>query len=266
MTKFLCDNPIPFYVYKVTLRPTGQYYFGFRKRHVTEKRLPENDLWLHYFTSSNEIAELLKGYSANQFDAQIVHKGFDLDGCFWIEQELIKQHFDDSLLLNKTYHDKELGHRVFISAQEQCTFCQKTVDRGNIDRHQKSCRSNPDRVTQKRPRFSCAFCGVTRIPGSIIAHERSCSKNPNAVRVKNKSAGSDTCTYCKLSFNLIGLPKHERTCDQNLETQKTVTECPYCHKSIRAKTRSMHVAKCASKIRVAGSKQHKLSCEFCQKK
>jgi hypothetical protein len=97
MTKFLCDNPIPFYVYKVTLRPTGQYYFGFRKRHVTEKRLPENDLWLHYFTSSNEIAELLKGYSANQFDAQIVHKGFDLDGCFWIEQELIKQHFDDSL-------------------------------------------------------------------------------------------------------------------------------------------------------------------------
>lgn len=265
MSKFQCDNPIPFYVYKITCRSTGQYYFGYRKRHVRKNRQPEDDLWIHYYTSSTDIKRLIDRYSRNDFDAAIVFKGFDADDCFWVEQDLIKTNLADPLCINKTYHDRDKGHKVFVASSQPCDYCQKEIGSGNILKHQVACKSNPNRVSKTRDRFPCKYCGELRIPGSLTSHERSCAANPCPVKNINKKAGTGQCQFCSQHFNLIGLKKHERKCDFNLEWTTKTFKCVQCEQTIASRKRSKHTKSCVGVIRLLGSRQYKLPCRFCKK-
>jgi len=112
---YLCA-PIPFYVYKIICKPTGQYYFGSRYSHVNKGIDPHDDLWKRYYTSSQIIKSLLTLYSKDQFDAIIVRLFEDKNDAFWYEQALIGEHIDDPLCVNLNFMSYTDGKRIAVPA------------------------------------------------------------------------------------------------------------------------------------------------------
>lgn len=110
-------DTIPAYVYYIKHIPTGKYYYGFRSANIALNRLPKDDLWKKYFTSSKEVKDLRK--TADNFYVEIIHEDTDLENAFWVEQDYIKQHIDDPLCLNKYYQDKNSNNRVFSFAGQR---------------------------------------------------------------------------------------------------------------------------------------------------
>jgi hypothetical protein len=95
------DNQIPAYVYKLVCKPTGQFYYGYRKLNIDRKRLPKDDFWIYYFTSSTYVEELIDKYGKNAFEYEIIFESTDIDAVYWYEQDIIKQHRKEPLSLNK---------------------------------------------------------------------------------------------------------------------------------------------------------------------
>lgn len=256
---------IPYYVYKITCVSTGQYYYGYRSQHVKYNRMPENDIWIRYFTSSTEIKKLIQLYTKANFVAEIIFKTNDLSQCYWYEQDLIKENIQKPLLLNKYYHDREMGHRHFRAKDINCQYCHKLIGSGNIIRHELACSSNVDRIVKKREQLPCEFCGILRGPGVKQRHESSCQQNPNRSLQYNCKAGKQNCRYCNKEFNLIGVGKHEKRCEKNLGAHVNLATCLYCKTIIPKKTRSTHLRTCTAVIKTESSAQRKLPCRFCVK-
>lgn len=104
---------IPFYVYKITLRSTGQFYYGSRTANTRHNRTPDLDLWHSYFTSSNTIKRLIREQGKDAFLAEVVFTSTNGDELYWHEQDLIKEHINNPQCLNKKYQDRSSGHTVF---------------------------------------------------------------------------------------------------------------------------------------------------------
>lgn len=106
-------HPIPAYVYRVECLITGEFYYGFRAAHIKYDRSPQEDLWIHYFTSSNYIKALLNQHTVSQFKASILATFDTPDEAFWAEQGFIKDNIDNKLCLNHSYIDKSTQNTVF---------------------------------------------------------------------------------------------------------------------------------------------------------
>ena len=83
------------YVYIVKNRNTGKFYIGMRS---ANKVYAEQDLGTHYFTSSKHVKN-----NFSEYDIEI--KGYFIDqlAAFEFENELIKEHWGNPLLLNRHY-------------------------------------------------------------------------------------------------------------------------------------------------------------------
>lgn len=108
-------NTIPFYVYKIELPTTGQFYYGSRYNHVKKNRYPESDIWVHYFTSSKLVKGLIQLYGKNAFIATIIHTSDIAEDVFWFEQNIIKENLDNSLCLNKHYIDPDSANDIWCT-------------------------------------------------------------------------------------------------------------------------------------------------------
>lgn len=106
---------IPYYVYKVTHLKTGQYYYGSRYSHVKEGRLPADDLWVKYFTSSREIKRLIDRDGKQAFSYEIVAQSTDKEYVYRLEQDLIKISLNEPLCVNMQYVSPETNK--FIMSQ-----------------------------------------------------------------------------------------------------------------------------------------------------
>ena len=106
---------IPFYVYKVECILTGEYYFGARYQHVNLGLSPEEDLWHHYRTSSREVKSRIREHGLKSFRYTVLYTHYDKDNVFWYEQDLIKDHIQDSLCLNKHYKDRNTDQKIFLT-------------------------------------------------------------------------------------------------------------------------------------------------------
>jgi hypothetical protein len=89
------------YTYLITNKITNQYYYGSRGYNVKLKRIPKDDLWIKYFTSSKKIKELIKKYGKDSFDAIIIMADPDYNVCYAFEQEIISKHLNNALCLNQ---------------------------------------------------------------------------------------------------------------------------------------------------------------------
>lgn len=254
---------VPAYVYKITCVVTNEFYFGYRARNQKLNRLPNDDLWHFYFTSSKSILSLVKKYEKTSFRAEILYCDIKSENCFWYEQEQIKQHFGNPLLLNKTFHDKDLGHKVFKATHGRCAFCNKRIGSGNLERHELVCFHSPNKVIKTRPKSPCRFCNRFFGPGNHSNHERGCAMNPHGMHITYKKANSGVCCYCKQTFNLIGLSKHEKRCIENPSyTNRTV--CAVCHLDIPANMVKKHQKICQARIPNSHG-QTKIQCNNCNK-
>jgi len=106
------------YVYKITSKVTGQFYFGSRTNNVSNGRTPEEDLWKFYFTSSKVIKRLIEEYGVDSFDIDIIFKDADYAKCFWEEQRLIFENRNNPNRLNKAYVNPETGKKVLTTFNE----------------------------------------------------------------------------------------------------------------------------------------------------
>lgn len=69
-------NTIKPYTYLIKFKPTGQCYYGVRSKNVKLNLLPEEDLMIHYQTSSQYIRELIEQHGIENFEWEI-RKTFD---------------------------------------------------------------------------------------------------------------------------------------------------------------------------------------------
>lgn len=90
------------YVYRLVHKETGQYYFGYRSKNVSLGIKSIDDLGVKYFTSSRNIRK-----SFTEYNYEVLVEFFTIDDAYDFEQDLIRDHWGDPLLLNKHYHAKE---------------------------------------------------------------------------------------------------------------------------------------------------------------
>jgi len=106
------------YVYLIKNRVTGQFYYGSRAANVRLKRAPEKDLWIHYYTSSKRVKELIGLYGKDSFDVKILFRHTEYEVCFWYEQLCIRENKGNSLRLNRRYVDPDTGSVVLTTYSE----------------------------------------------------------------------------------------------------------------------------------------------------
>jgi hypothetical protein len=106
------------YVYFIKNKNTGHYYYGSRTANMRHKRTPSLDFWICYFTSSRTIKNMIKQFGKESFETEIVFESIDTDKIYWTEQNLIKEHIQDPLCLNKKYQDQTNGNTIFSTANK----------------------------------------------------------------------------------------------------------------------------------------------------
>ena len=84
------------YVYKLTHKVTGQFYFGYR---CANKVPSSDDLGIYYFSSSNQVK--LLGFE--NFDYEILAEFLDKQSAIDFENYMISEEWYNSLILNKGY-------------------------------------------------------------------------------------------------------------------------------------------------------------------
>jgi hypothetical protein len=101
------------YVYKITNKITNNFYIGYRSKNQKLNRTPQEDIWIKYFTSSKRIKTEIETYGTDAFNVDIISENIDPMLCWRLEQQLIKESWGNSLLLNARYHDPESDVEVY---------------------------------------------------------------------------------------------------------------------------------------------------------
>lgn len=115
------------YVYKITNILSGEFYIGSRTAKVVRtERSPEEDLMVHYFTSSKSLCKSIKDnpelfkydilFRSNETAPKNLAK--DEFVVWYYEQLLIKESFKNSLSLNKVFHDPDTYKSSWSSPPE----------------------------------------------------------------------------------------------------------------------------------------------------
>lgn len=110
----MCYLP-PSYVYKITIRDTGQFYFGFRK---ANKVSPQEDLLKFYFSSSKPINDIIKNNGLESIIGEVIFESNDYEKSYWYEQKMIQQNFGNKLMLNQYYQKPDMGYKMFLTSRE----------------------------------------------------------------------------------------------------------------------------------------------------
>lgn len=129
----------------MTHKITGQFYFGFR---CANKVRSEFDLGFKYFTSSNTIKN-----NFSEYDLLILAEFFNKDDAYVFEQSLIKEHFNDPLILNR--------HWQLTGKYSMLGF--KRPDLGALN---KQIKSKP----KENRLFNCSQCGCEVIKQEFCHH------------------------------------------------------------------------------------------------
>jgi hypothetical protein len=97
MNNIYLSTKIAPYVYVCTHNETNKFYIGYREYNIALGRTSTEDLPL-YKTSSKKVNPIF-----DQFTWQIIAEFDTGDNAYEFEQQLIKEHWDNPLLLNKQY-------------------------------------------------------------------------------------------------------------------------------------------------------------------
>jgi hypothetical protein len=111
-------NTTPAYVYRLICKPTGQFYYGLRYANIKQYRMPEDDLWIYYFASSDPVDELVAIYGKNSFDYKVIFQSTDIEQTYLFEQTIIKAYWGNPLLLNLQYKDPITGGKMWAATKE----------------------------------------------------------------------------------------------------------------------------------------------------
>ncbi len=200
------------YVYIVRNRNTRKFYIGMRS---ANKVVAEQDLGFHYFTSSKQVKN-----NFSEYEIEIVAYFADQISAFAFENELIKEHWGNPLLLNRHYQKSMTKFSMAGSKREdlaeynsktkskpkeertyRCTFCSVMFSKIEFQHH--PLKDNPfcsqscsvkqttknnigKRFTQKNPRTSSWNKGLPNPQAAINGKKGSAKLSQTATGRKRK--------------------------------------------------------------------------------
>ncbi len=131
-----------YYVYKITFLD-GTFYIGYRGTSGT----PESDFLVKYFSSSKVVNNKIKD---TQFSGEILYKDLLQEDAYTLEQQIIKQQFDEANCLNKACYFGRKGFGVFseltkekLSSQSKSRWNNPKYREHMREVHKKRWESNP---------------------------------------------------------------------------------------------------------------------------
>ena len=115
-----------YYVYKITNKETGEFYIGSRGANVKQNYTPEQDLLIHYFTSSVKLKRTIKA-NPTQYVGEILYRSNDnvdyngiiLYAAYVYEQILIREYIKHPLCVNQYYIDPDKDTKAFSTLGTQ---------------------------------------------------------------------------------------------------------------------------------------------------
>ena len=176
------------YVYKCINKITHEYYFGYREKNV-KLNLPSHIDFPKYKTSSKKVRPYFE-----QFEWIILAEFFDSDSAYDFEQQLIKEHWNDPLLLNDNCRTGSKRFKGKIKHSEKSLSKMKECKRGN-----------------KNPMF-----GKTGINNSLYGKKQTEEFIKKRINGMKGHYVTDN-TREKISNSLKGIPKEQ-------------IKCPHCNK------------------------------------
>lgn len=157
------------YVYVVKNRNTGKFYIGMRS---ANKVCAEQDLGIHYFTSSKHVKN-----NFSEYDIEIKAYFVDQLAAFEFENELIKECWEDPLLLNRHYQ------------KSMSKFSMTGAKRIDLAEYNKKAKSKP----KEERIYKCVICNQIFTKLEFCHHpikeEFVCGHKCNGVRSGRKGLG-----------------------------------------------------------------------------
>lgn len=199
-------SKIPAYVYLITHIPTGKFYYGSRYKHIVHNRLPIDDLWKEYFTSSKEIAALRLNTGDLSFKCDIIFTDINAAICFEYEQQLIKENIINHLCINKRYFDSVNGTKVF------CTFGKTLSSKGKP-------KSETTKEKMRKPKSAKHRQKISESQLKNGGNGPASHSQETKDKIRNAGLGHIHSAETK---RLIGLA--------HKGVAKPTVECPVCHK------------------------------------
>lgn len=239
------------YVYFIKHKITNEFYHGSRYENVKKCRTPESDFWVHYFTSSPRVKDLIEQYGKDSFDVSVIYQFGDHTVCYWLEQLLIKESIKDPLCLNKHYIDPDSDTRKFSragtphtdKAKKKLRDCNlgKTRSSVSIDKLKRTV-SNKTADEKLQTSLKISAAAKNRPP---ITEE---------TRVKLRKLKVDTTAYTAAAFareakkKINGFKVSPETCKKlanvNQGRKQEIIQCPHCDKSGGNSMRRWHFNNC----------------------
>lgn len=194
------------YVYIVRNRVDKKFYIGMRS---ANKVVAEQDLGIHYFTSSKHVKNNFSDY-----DIEIKAYFIDQISAFEFENELIKQNWGDPLLLNRHYQ------------KSMSKFSMTGAKRADLAEYNRKAKSKP----KEERKYQCSNCqsDLTRIefchhsPKENYFCDAKCRNHYFIFQSKTKSSLCKPklkkdfvirpCERCKKLFEMISTSKSKFKC------------------------------------------------------
>ena len=165
------------YVYILTNRNTKEFYIGMRAVNTV---VAEEDLGIEYFSSSKNVKD-----NFSDFDTFIVAYFKDQISAFEFENDLIKEHWGNRLLLNKHYQ------------KSMSSFSMAGTKRPDLAAINRATKSKPKETRQ----YVCALCKTVFSKLEFAHHQLrinpmcsyKCSNTVSARTRKSQKGISKTC-------------------------------------------------------------------------
>ncbi len=240
------------FVYGLTHKIEKWMYIGTKSSDET----PVDVIGKTYFTSSDYVFDEFK-YDSNMFEITIIQDFESRSNAIILESALHKQ-FD---VKNNPYFMNKMNQTLsgfdtsgWITPTKACNYCQKEIGGGNLKRHEKACKSNPNKKHTNRKKYFCKFCNLSI--SKIEKHEKTCKLNPDREEYYKKVK----CKYCKCEFVSASIGTHQKRCKLNPNPEKInwkVKLCQFCNIEINSPLLLRHEKACKSNPNKKHTKNYK---------
>ena len=229
------------YTYYIINKVTGQYYYGSRCRNVASNRMPAEDLWIHYFTSSHEVSSLIAAYGHDSVDISIIMTDIDYNKCYDYEQQLINDNMDNELCLNQYCR---LTNRFSIAGKPRTEETKQKLREANIGKivsDETKDKQSAAKIGNKNPSFGRIKSEETKLKISNRLKGRTVSEETRTrISIANTGKSAPPCTVetrLKISRAHKGKVVSEETLLRMSEAQKgKVFSAEHKDKLSKAKT------------------------------
>jgi hypothetical protein len=234
------NNNMKPYTYLIKFKPTGQLYYGSRFKNVRLGLTPEEDLMLHYTTSSNIINNLINEHGLDAFEWEVRRTFSTPEQAADWETRVLKR---CKVLENKKWLNGNIAGYIVPTEESRKKISDFHKDKPKTEEHKKNLSKS--QKGSKRPWAS------KNLPKDTTGEN-------NGMFGKHHSDETKAKIGALLSERIKGDNNPMRKVEWTEERRKTMGD------KSRGKKRPQHAIDAAS-AKLRGQKREKLYCPHCKK-